>query len=233
MENYIHNKIINQKLYDDDSLGVGNFLFKVIDSGIKISKPIFYLEDEWVSPSGKNYKIFTYESLLLAVMEVVSWYQSRGVRARDTVCIYTSEGISQFIHTISLLSMKVIACPVNCSISPEITISYCQKNEFNFIVTDKYENSKQLLTILTENIILLNTAKISHMPLPALDIGHWPALYTSKDEIVMIFHNPDVSGISKTIPFGHKQFFSGKWGEDLQFAEQINEKMLTSLPHSH
>ncbi len=233
MENYIHNKVIRQKLYDDDFLGVGNFLFKVIDSGVKIGKTIFYLEDEWVSPSGKSYKIFTYESLLISVMELVSWYQSQGVSAGDAVCIYTSEGISQFIHTISLTSIKAIPCPVNCSVSPETTIEYCQEHDFNFIVIDKHKNSKQLLTFLTDKIVVLNATEITHTPLPAFDSRNWPALYTNKNEVVMIFHSIDTCEISKATPIGHQQFFLGVRERLLQFAEQINEKMLTSLPHSY
>ncbi|MGO0791119.1 class I adenylate-forming enzyme family protein [Herbaspirillum seropedicae] len=222
---------IRQALYADDSLGIGNFLFKVLEQKVDSSSALFSLEQPFVTPRGSRFITLSLNDMRLAVGELAAWYQQLGVKQGQTVLTYTSEGISQFLHVVALTSLRAIPAPVNCRMKPDITLLYCQKYRFDWLVHDSHPNSSELLR-LASGRVETHACDIIDPQLPSQPEDGWPARYEG-DETVMICHSSGTTGVPKAVLFGHQQFFYGKRERLLQFLQFDQERMLSALPHSH
>lgn len=226
-----HAQSIRETLFEDASLGIGNFLFKVSEQAVDREGILFTLEQEYVSPRGFRFRDLSLNDLQQVVAELAAWYQMIGTRKGDIVCTYTSEGISQFLHFLALSSLGAIAAPVNWRMKPDITLLYHQKYRFNYLVHDGHENAQEL-TRLAAGLSGLKHCMPAGAASPETPSGEWPVRY-HEEQTVMICHSSGTTGIPKAVLFGHRQFFHGKRERLLGFMQAENEKMFSALPHSH
>jgi len=226
-----HQLKVRQALYLDETLGVGNFLFKVLAQDVNRWNALFALERPFMAPKGAWYATLSLHDLATVVGELASWYLQQGVVAGNIVCTYTSEGISQFLHFLALTSIRAIPAPVNCRMKPSIALLYHQKYHFDFLVYDAHDHSAALAE-QTRGMTGILAYGMADASLPVVPAGDWPAQY-HRDDTVMICHSSGTTGIPKAVLFGHQQFFYGKRERLLSFLQADKEKMLCALPHSH
>lgn len=222
---------VREALYSDPELGIGNFLFKVLEQEVDSQSVLFFLEQPFATPRGTSFQQLSLADTRLVVGELAAWYQSLGVRAGEVVLTYTDEGISQFLHFLALTSIAAIPAPVNCNMRPDIALLYYQKYRFDRLVYDQHVNSVELAH-LAAGLRGVHACEGSDPFLPAQPTGNWPARYCD-DETVMICHSSGTTGVPKAVLFGHQQFFHGKRERLLHFLRSDEERMLSALPHSH
>ncbi|TDR73334.1 acyl-CoA synthetase (AMP-forming)/AMP-acid ligase II [Paludibacterium purpuratum] len=226
-----HSQAVREALYADSALGIGNFLFKVLEQDVDREGVLFSLEQPFATPRGTCFEQLSLTDLYRAVAELAAWYQQLGVRAGEIVLTYTGEGISQFLHFLALTSLGAIPAPVNCNMRPDIVLLYHRKYRFDWLVYDRHAQSAELARLAAgqRGIHACDGADPS---LPAQPEGDWPMQYRH-DVTVMICHSSGTTGVPKAVLFGHQQFFHGKRERLLQFWQADRERMLSALPHSH
>lgn len=227
----IHSQAVRESLYADEALGIGNFLFKVLEQEVDRKGVIFSLEQPFITPCGTRFEQLSLTDLYQAVAELAAWYWQLDVHAGEIVLTYTSEGISQFLHFLALTSLGAIPAPVNCNMPPDITLLYHRKYRFDRLVYDRHANSEEFVR-LTGELHEIYACDIVDPILPTQPDGDWPVQYRH-DVTVMICHSSGTTGIPKAVLFGHQQFFHGKRERLLQFLQSDRERMLCALPHSH
>lgn len=232
-----HRPEVRQRLYADPALGFGNFLAKVLDEDVDCDGWLFELEQAWTSPSGHTFWHLSLAEIREIVEELADWYRSFGVRSRDVVLTYTSEGISQFLHGVALMAIGAIPAPVNWRMPPPITLLYHQRYGFDYLVVDKHGHVDQILELVRSepyrSISLLDASRDQHRNGGgSRSVEDWRQ-YGSDDELVMLCHSSGTTGVPKAVMFGHQQFFHGKRDRLTAFLEREQERMLSALPHSH
>ncbi|MBB5020225.1 acyl-coenzyme A synthetase/AMP-(fatty) acid ligase [Chitinivorax tropicus] len=226
-----HTRAIRESLYHDHTLGIGNFLFKVLAQPVDALSVLFSLEQPFVAPRGKAYETLSLQDLYAVVAELAAWYQQRGVTPGQIVCTYTAEGISQFLHFLALTSIQAIPAPVNCRMRPDITLLYHQKYRFDHLVYEQHGNS-DTFQVLCQGVDNVHRYGEATPDLPLQPSGEWPASYNG-EAMVMICHSSGTTGIPKAVLFGHQQFFHGKRERLRVFLQSDQDRMLSALPHSH
>jgi acyl-coenzyme A synthetase/AMP-(fatty) acid ligase len=241
-----HSLAVRQKLHDDPGLGCGNFLFKVAAQAVDKKDCLFSLDSPWQSPAGPRYAQFSLADFEVAVCDLAAWYQTQGVRPKQVVCTYVSEGIAQFIHALALVSLGAIPAPVNWRMPPSTTLLYHRKYQFDHLVIDAHGNQQAITGLVQDDaqanaladdqggatVSLLDASVVTTSPLPALP-AHWPQGFDTHEAVMLICHSSGTTGIPKAVLFGHQQFFTGKRQRLLAFLERDDDRMFSALPHSH
>lgn len=220
-------------LYDDPSLGAGNFLFKSISVSATTAQPFLFLETPFRDSDGELHQAFSLDSLLRAVRAMARWYLSHGVGSNHYVCTYLGNGVAQFVHYLALNSLGAVPVLVNCRMPPSIAAQYACENGFGVFVVDSATAPNGVADLLPEDIVRLVAADAPEgLPaLPALPVG-WPVERKDEDT-VMISHSSGTTAIPKATIFQHRQFFTGKRERLLQFQEGPGDRMLVGMPPSH
>ncbi|SMF17030.1 class I adenylate-forming enzyme family protein [Pseudogulbenkiania subflava] len=230
-----HSLEARQRLHADPELGCGNFLFKVLEQPVDRGGALFFLEQPWRSPAGIVYASLTLVQLCEAVADLTAWYWRQGVRAGHVVCVYTEEGLSQFLHALALISLRAIPAPVSWRMRPEIALTYHRKYQFDFFTFDGHGQAHALQQLGATDVRFLDadTSGADVPPDGGAAFPPWPAHFDAQDETIMICHSSGTTGIPKAVLFGHQQFFFGKRDRLLHFPQCNEERMVSALPHSH
>ncbi|MFT4100472.1 MAG: class I adenylate-forming enzyme family protein [Burkholderiaceae bacterium] len=225
-------------MHADPALGCGNFLDKVLAQDVDREGWLFELDFPWALPSGQRFERLSLTELGQAVTVLAAWYLAAGVKPGEVVLTYTNEGLSQFVHAISLISIGAIPSPVNCRMRPDITLLYYSKYGFDHLAVDEHPNLATLLTHINaqsagQTISLLDARPCAAQTKEA-DIHCAPRhAFGTEDALIMLCHSSGTTGVPKAVMFGHQQFFVGKRDRLLHFLESEDDRMLSALPHSH
>lgn len=143
-----HRPQTRERLHADPGLGFGNFLAKVLDEDVDRHGWLFELERAWASPSGDTFWHLSLAEIQAIVEDLAGWYLAFGVRPREVVLTYTSEGISQFLHGVALMAIGAIPAPVNWRMPPHITLLYHQRYGFDHLVVDQHRHVDRILELM-------------------------------------------------------------------------------------
>jgi len=164
------------------------------------------------------------------VASYAAWYVVKGVTVNDVVAIYTTEGISAFIHFLALNSIGGIPALINGRMPPSIAARYIKNIRAIGVITDEIHRSALVDGGPIEGARFV-VAETDRQPV-AMMPTNYPVIRKSGD-IVMICHSSGTIGLPKAVMFGHKQFFLGKRGRLVRFPASDRDRMLSALPHSH
>ena len=218
------------RLLLDSSLGAGNFLFKTAKISGCVHAPFLSLDKPFVAYTGDIYTELSLMTLQEIVTSYAAWYTAKGVTANDVVAIYTTEGISAFIHFLALNSVGGIPALINGRMLLSTTVWYIESIRATGVITDEAHRGCLVGGGSIEGIrfVSVETDLQPATMLPA----NYPVIRKS-DDIVMICHSSGTTGLPKAVMFGHKQFFLGKRERLIRFPVNNNDRMLSALPHSH
>lgn len=220
----------------DTEIGCGNFIDRLYDIHPKKDVDFIHLQKPVKVPGGIEYRALSMDSLMIARERLAAWYLSIGIGVGDLVAICVSDGISPFLHYVSLSSVGAAACILNPKMPLDMAVIYLQENGLELVVVDdevlEYsETASGLVSDRFRDITVINSSEAcfdetGDMP------GWWP-FAPSDDTLVMLSHTSGTTGVSKAVQFEHRQFFMGKRARLGRFAESSDERFLSALPQSH
>ncbi|WP_258165949.1 class I adenylate-forming enzyme family protein [Photorhabdus akhurstii] len=235
--NYLKKKQVWEVLFNDYTLGAGNFLFRAHAAYGGSRDDFLFLEEPFVGPRGVAYHSFSLDSLLQQVGDLAAWYTRHGLTAGQHVCLYLGDGIPSFLHFLALNSIGCVAVLINGHLRSNIAALYVQRNHFDILVYD-YETEVRW-NLNRADSVLKNLSSLRAVfkenqaeDLPALQCDSWPVAIQD-ESIVMVCHSSGTTGIPKAVLFGHAQFFNGKRERLRGFMEQEHDKLATAMPPTH
>jgi len=231
------NTVLDDKLrmkhFENKALGAGNFLHVACDVSPHGDDQQFFMDQPLTLFTGETFPSFSLKELRHAVDTYASFYHGAGVRAKDPIAVYVSEGIGNLIHYLALNAIGAIPAIVNGNMPAETAAKWIAKVGAIGIFSDD-SHAALLSPFASKNTALKffvtdETAAKAYRPdLPKL----YPYRHADND-VVLIGHSSGTTGLPKAVPFQHQGFFHGiRYRLGLPFP-QGSERVLSALPHSH
>jgi acyl-coenzyme A synthetase/AMP-(fatty) acid ligase len=229
--------ILNEELRvvhsSDKSLGAGNFLHKAAALSPYKDQAQIWMDRPCKIFTGEVFPSFSLTELKHVVDTYASWYYGVGVRAKDPIAIYVSEGVENLIHYLALNAIGAIPAIVNGNMPPDIAAKWIEKIGALGVYSDA-SHGQELAKFAKGNSLLRffvtdeTAAKVFRPGFPDI----YPYQHSPADP-VLIGHSSGTTGIPKAVQFQHEQFFYGiRYRLSLPFPKG-SEKVLSALPHSH
>lgn len=218
---------------ENEHLGCGNFLHVAVEVSPFADQRHFFLDRPVTLFTGEVFDGFSLRELLHAVDTYASWYYGVGVRAKDPVAVYVSEGIENVIHYLALNAIGAIPTIVNGNMRSDIAALWMAKVGATGLYTDERLLSR-ISPHVRENMGLrfVMTDKSAGSVYKPSFPKQYPFLHAEQDA-VLVGHSSGTTGIPKAVQFSHQQFFHGiRYRLGLPFAKG-SERILSALPHSH
>ncbi len=218
---------------ENQELGCGNFLHIAAALSPMADQQHLWMDKPCQLFTGEIFEGFSLSELKHAVDTYASWYYGAGVRAKDPIGIFVSEGVMNLVHYLAINAIGAIPAIVNGNMPPAIAAKWMEKVGVIGIYTDEahaslfhphIQNNAQLRFLVTDQ----SASKIFKPELPEV----YPFKHSDRDT-VLIGHSSGTTGIPKAVEFQHQQFFFGvRYRLGLPFAPG-SERILSALPHSH
>jgi len=218
---------------ENKKLGCGNFLHIAAEASPTADQRHLWLNETCRLFTGEVFEGFSLTELRHAVDTYASWYYGAGVRPKDPIGIYVSEGVGNLIHYLALNAIGAIPAIVNGNMNAATAAKWMEKVGVVGLYTDEshaslinphIQNNAALRFLVTD----ASAAKVFRPELPS----HYPFEHADQDP-VLIGHSSGTTGIPKAVEFQHRQFFYGiRYRLGLPFSAG-SERILSALPHSH
>lgn len=219
-------------LRDDESLGSGNFLDRLLLLDVCKERDFIFLHQPLPAPGKINIESLSLNTLQQYRKFLAQWYLQNGVKKGDILSVCVEDGITPFLHYLALSSIGAVISLINPGMPADLGVSYMNENDFSTLVSDEHtrKTSPFVQAWQREHDILdISTADYQQtISLP----DDWP-LKPEDSTLVMLSHSSGTTGIPKAVRFEHRQFFMGKRVRIGRFAEGPDERLLTALPQSH
>ncbi len=228
-------RVAREKLYADEGLGCGNFLFKAHALSPTPTVPFLFLERPFVAPSGNAFREFSLNTLYNVVRSLAECYASLGVRKGDVVATMFENGVGYFIHYLALNSLGAAIAILNAKVPAEVAAQYLKQNGFKVLVFDsRTDNTNVFRTIsMLDRSTGLHEISVAELGgQSGTVLADWPVA-SQPDDTVMICHSSGTTNIPKAIVYTHRQHFIGKRERLNQFIEQPDDRMFTAMPPAH
>jgi acyl-coenzyme A synthetase/AMP-(fatty) acid ligase len=217
----------------NQELGCGNFLHVACEVSPHAAQPHLWTDRPCRIFTGESYTSFSLLELRHVVDTYASWYYGIGVRAKDPVGVYVSEGMENIVHYLALNAIGAIPTIVNGNMPAETAAKWFEKVGAVGLFSDA-SHAARIAPFLRENAALRffvtdeSAAQVFKPELPEV----YPFRHAEKDP-VLVGHSSGTTGIPKAVQFQHQQFFYGiRYRLGLPFP-QGSERILSALPHSH
>lgn len=214
-------------------LGCGNFLHEAVKVSPFADQQHLWMDQPCRIFTGEVFDGFSLTQLKHVVDTYASWYYGAGVRPKDPIGVFVSEGVENLIHYLALNAIGAIPAIVNGNMPPHIAALWFEKVGVVGLYSDK-RLSSQIAPHLKHNDALRffvtdETAAPVYKPkLPTI----YPFQHADHDT-VLVGHSSGTTGIPKAVQFQHQQFFYGiRYRLSLPFPGG-SERVLSALPHSH
>ncbi len=224
---------LRKKHFENKALGCGNFLHVAASVSPYADQRHLWTDTPVRLFTGEVFEGFSLNELRHAVDTYASWYYGAGVRAKDPIGIYVSEGIGNLIHYLALNAIGAIPAIVNGNMPAATAALWLEKVGVVGLFTDEAHSPLitphiQKNSALRFSVTEVSAAKVFKPELPS----HYPFQHTDHDT-VLIGHSSGTTGIPKAVEFQHQQFFYGiRYRLSLPFPGG-SERILSALPHSH
>jgi len=228
-------KATQAQLRSDTKLGSGNFLHRCIVVSQTQSAIFLYLEDPVTLPDGKTYNCFSLSDLVDVQRTLAIWYRGLGISVGDVIAVRVADGILPFLHYIALTSLGAAPAFINPSMPADVAAVYIERNGLKILVSDETILGCASLTFHVAahcpDCVVVYT--YSMRPASCDSLPEWWPFEPHDNTLVMLSHTSGTTDIPKAVKFAHRQFFMGKRARLAQFAEALDERMLSALPQSH
>ena len=214
------------------ALGAGNFLHVAAGLNTDDTMPLVWSDIPYYLMGHASTEPLSLRSLKQATDALAIWYSARGVRAKDPVAVYGSNGIHYLLHYMALTGLGAIPVLTNGAMPPLVALQHFRRVGALAVVADRTqfdaiaglcEPDEFRFLCLMEEIVPSEDA--------TLPLGY-PFQHDHFDP-VMITHSSGTTGTPKPVLLQH-----GKWFHGIRHllglpAAQGAERYLSSLPVSH
>jgi long-chain acyl-CoA synthetase len=215
----------------DPRLGAGTVLEIAREVSPAPDAPLFLLERPWRPGPGPVAEHLSIDELVDLVDRHAATHHRNGVRPKDVVALYLTNGIAPFIHYLALCRLGAIAAPFNPALPADWARRYLDRVSPRYLVTDADHRDAvaawhRPVDWLDFGEALLDAAGSADLP------AHYPYRHADADP-VLITHSSGTTGPPKPITCQHRQFFVAPKARLLLSPLHPTERTLTGLPHSH
>lgn len=197
------------RLVADPHLGAGNFFWRSYRHLAAKDRPVFFAD------AGRRY---TYRDLAGHILDLMEFYRGQGVRTGTHVGLQSGDGVTGFAHHVAVTSLGAVAVHCNPLMDPARARDYFATAGTRMVFADKPQTGWRALRPLDDV-----SPVVTSMPDPRF----------AADHLIMISHSSGTTGVPKAPMFTHRGFFIGKRQRLLTFAQTREDRLFTSLPHSH
>lgn len=214
------------------ALGAGNFLHVAASLVADSTKPLVWSDIPYYLMGQASTKPLSLRSLKQATDALATWYAAQGVRAKDPIAVYGSNGIHYLLHYMALTGLGAIPVLTNGAMQPQVALQLFRRVGALAVVADQAQfDTIAALCEPDEFRFLCRMEEI----VPLADAALPPSYPFQHDHLdpVMITHSSGTTGTPKPVLLQH-----GKWFHGIRHllglpAAQGAERYLSSLPVSH
>lgn len=224
-----------RKMLDEPGLGAGTFLQHALAYNPNPSKRFLYRHHSNQHGQVELYG-YSLHDLELIRDRYARWYWTNGVRPRQPVGVYVAEGLEPLFQYLGLTALGAIPAMINDAMPLTIVRHYLEHIGAVGLVAENPEIVASAFgTIGRQNLRFIVSVKeligcdshsSSQLP-PRYPYPHVP------DDVVALIHSSGTTGAPKAAIVGHRQFWVGRKSRVLQFPSQPDDRLLSSLPHTH
>lgn len=220
---------MNMRMKDllaDDTLGAGNFVYKLVESGLGGGISLF-LDDELSMGSCGIYKEISAETIVRYADSIATWYKTIGIEPKDPVGLWFDDNILYFLHYVALTRIGAIPVFINGELTPEVTADFVRRVGAQNVVLQA-GRLVQLAPHIAKHDALILLHKVESIP---LDLpGEYRAFRHLPDDPVLIAHSSGTTGTPKAVQFNHEGFI---FGVKRELSRLVGTRVMSALPHSH
>lgn len=216
-----------KSLKSDGTIGAGNFLGKLSGRLKDHSRVMILLDDEFLLPDGRAVSSLTLKDLILTTRKIAAWYKSNGIKSKDPVGLYLDDTIDYFLHYLSLTYIGAIPVMINGKLAENIAAQFMVNVGAVMVVST--DNKSNIIRCIFDAL----GASIKQKTLNDIDLSipEWKEEYQHQpNDPVLLGHTSGTTGVPKAVQFNHYGFF---FGVKEQLLDQVGERILSALPHSH
>ena len=217
----------------DPALGAGNFLHVAAAIARDNDTPLVWSDVPYHLMGTEHDAPLSLATLKREADALAAWYAGRGIRARDPVAVYGSNGIHYLLHYVALTGLGAIPVLTNGNMQPAVALRHFRRVGAVAIAADAAQHAALLAldTGADEFRFVARCDEISAGADDALPAGY-PFRHDHLDP-VMITHSSGTTGVPKPVLLQH-----GKWFHGIRHLlglapAQGAERYLSSLPVSH
>jgi acyl-coenzyme A synthetase/AMP-(fatty) acid ligase len=220
------------RLMLNPALGAGNFLHVAAGTSPDPTIPLVWSDVPYSLMGRTCTEPLSLTSLKEATDALAAWYASRGVRAKDPVAVYGSNGIHYLLHYVALTGLGAIPALTNGNMPPQTAVQHFRRIGAIAVAGDPAQlDAIAGLYGADEFRFVCRMDEIA----PEGDGAPPPGYPFPHDYLdpVMITHSSGTTGAPKPVLLQH-----GKWFHGIRHLlglppAQGAERYLSSLPVSH
>lgn len=215
------NEILN-KIKQDETLGAGNFLYRLKDIVGDLSHKTLFLDSPYTDHHGQIWDSFSIDEILILADELSNWYVDQGVSSKDPVALFFNDGVTYYLHFIALTSLGAIPVHLNPFLKLDIASGFIERTGTMIaVVDDEHAELADHINIPVFNISGIKTEKAPRRK---------PLYVHGEDDPVMLVHTSGTTGFPKAVRSDH---LGMAFGVLKQLKGNVGTRILTALPHSH
>ncbi|MCU1644917.1 MAG: hypothetical protein JWN03_5192 [Nocardia sp.] len=201
-----------------DRVGAGNLL-AVAATHPQISATCrIELDHGYHGPDGREYHRFTLPELDTLATGIAAGFHRAGVRAKDPVGIFVSEGARYLVNFAALTKLGAIPVFINSYLDPAVATKIFEKVGVTHFVTD-----------VDHDVDSVGAVKHLSEPYDGAGDDFTPYEHALNDP-VLIAHTSGTTGVPKAVQFNHGGFYYGVYR---QRTAELGKRILSALPQSH
>jgi acyl-coenzyme A synthetase/AMP-(fatty) acid ligase len=213
---------ILDKIKQDETIGAGNFLYKLKEIVGDVSQKTLFLDTPYKDHHGNDWLAFSVDDILTLADELSNWYTDQGVTAKDPIALFFDDGVTYYIHFVALTSLGAIPVHLNPFLNLEVASGFIDRTSTTMAIVDNAHAAlKEHVDIPVFNTEVIRTASAPRKKDLYSHYIHDP---------VMLVHTSGTTGLPKAVRSDH---LGMAYGVLKQLKGNVGNRILTALPHSH
>lgn len=200
---------IRHRLADDPLVGGGNLLAAAVVSCPRPDLPLFACERPVIDAHGKPKAVFTLNELHALAESWSARYLAEGVKPRDRVAVYVSDGFEDIVQLFALAQIGAIAVLINGHMAPHLAAGLCERTGAIGAYTDVNHCSALLGALPNRSALRVLVLHDAAEPVGEVQLNERDRYQHHKDDPVFIFHSSGTTGVPKAVVWTHNQSIEG------------------------